>query len=151
MNCVLLGFSSSLWWWSYAYHQTRTGNAKSLARHNVIFYIFSSSIYEKNATCAVRWSLLFFQHGSTYGGNPLGCKVAVTALKVRYEIKILWIKFNLWIMNIIDNYSECLVSMSSCLAFFSIQELFGKCSMFFGREKMRWTFFSFRTIHCGSV
>ena len=28
--------------------------------------------------------LLLLQHGSTYGGNPLGCKVAITALKVRH-------------------------------------------------------------------
>ena len=27
----------------------------------------------------------FFKHGSTYGGNPLGCKVAITALKVRHK------------------------------------------------------------------
>lgn len=25
------------------------------------------------------------QHGSTYGGNPLGCKVAITAMKVMEE------------------------------------------------------------------
>jgi ornithine--oxo-acid transaminase len=25
------------------------------------------------------------QHGSTYGGNPLGCKIAITALKVIEE------------------------------------------------------------------
>lgn len=28
------------------------------------------------------------QHGSTYGGNPLGCKVAITALKVLEEEKL---------------------------------------------------------------
>lgn len=28
--------------------------------------------------------LLLLQHGSTYGGNPLGCKVAIAALKVRH-------------------------------------------------------------------
>jgi ornithine--oxo-acid transaminase len=28
------------------------------------------------------------QHGSTYGGNPLGCKVAITALKVLKEEKM---------------------------------------------------------------
>lgn len=28
------------------------------------------------------------QHGSTYGGNPLGCRVAITALKVLEEEKL---------------------------------------------------------------
>jgi len=28
------------------------------------------------------------EHGSTYGGNPLGCKVAITALKVLEEEKL---------------------------------------------------------------
>ena len=28
------------------------------------------------------------EHGSTYGGNPLGCKVAITAMKVLEEEKM---------------------------------------------------------------
>ena len=31
------------------------------------------------------------QHGSTYGGNPLGCKIAMTALQVsgNYKLSVL--------------------------------------------------------------
>jgi ornithine--oxo-acid transaminase len=28
------------------------------------------------------------EHGSTYGGNPLGCKVAITAMRVLEEEKL---------------------------------------------------------------
>ena len=34
------------------------------------------------------------QHGSTYGGNPLGCKVAITALKVRSITKYVPLVFD---------------------------------------------------------
>ena len=35
------------------------------------------------------------EHGSTYGGNPLGCKVAITALKVIEEEKLSENAFNM--------------------------------------------------------
>ena len=35
------------------------------------------------------------QHGSTYGGNPLGCKIAITALKVIEEEKLAQNAFNM--------------------------------------------------------
>lgn len=36
-------------------------------------------------TKAVIYFFISFQHGSTYGGNPLGCRVGITALKVRHK------------------------------------------------------------------
>ena len=35
------------------------------------------------------------EHGSTYGGNPLGCKVAITAMKVLEEEKMAENAFNM--------------------------------------------------------
>jgi ornithine--oxo-acid transaminase len=35
------------------------------------------------------------QHGSTYGGNPLGCKIAITALKVIEEENLAQNAFNM--------------------------------------------------------
>ena len=35
------------------------------------------------------------EHGSTYGGNPLGCKIAITALKVIEEENLAQNAFNM--------------------------------------------------------
>ena len=51
----------------------------------------TSSVYPVSAVLADREIMLCIQpgeHGSTYGGNPLGCAVAITALAVLIEERL---------------------------------------------------------------
>ncbi len=51
----------------------------------------SGGVYPVSAVMASHEVMLVIkpgQHGSTYGGNPLGCKVAMTALDVLKDEKL---------------------------------------------------------------
>jgi acetylornithine/succinyldiaminopimelate/putrescine aminotransferase len=49
------------------------------------------------------------EHGSTYGGNPLACKVAIESLKVLVEEKLVHVVTKLFSI-LIRNKLECLSS-----------------------------------------
>ena len=67
------------------------------------------------------------EHGSTFGGNPLGCRVAMEALKVvRYSVTCHYYS---------DNYCCLSVCLSVCIAVtvqsFDLESSFSECRYIF--------------------